>query len=705
MWTAGLAIAIAGILVAVYARVIDGGFVWDDNAHVTRPALRSIAGLGRIWFEPGATQQYYPLLHSTFWLEHRLWGDSTALYHLANLAQHGCAALLFAVALRQLGVRGAAWGGLLFAVHPVHVESVAWISEQKNTLSTLLYLAAALAYLRFDQTRRLPVYFSALGLFVLALLTKSVTATLPAALLVVLWWRRGRLEWRADVRPLLPWLVLGATAGLFTAWIERTMIGADGAEFQLSLLERLLLAGQVVWFYLGKLLWPAELSFIYPRWIIAPENPTHWIPLIAAIVLVAALWRLRRRTRAPLAAALFFGGTLFPVLGFLNVYPFRYSFVADHFQYVASFGLIALGAAVADRIPASWGARGQMVSLAAVAALSLASWTHAQQYRDEETLWRATLARNPECWMAHNNLGQLLANRGATDKAMSHYEAALRLRPEYAGAHNNIGLLLARMPGRLDEALAHYRRAVASDPTLAEAHNNLGAELARLPGRSQEAIAHYQRALQINPGYAQVHFNLAAELARDPNRQAEALTHYEAAVEHDPDFAAAHGNLANVLASIPARLPEAIHHYEEAIRLRPGVALVHNNLANALSQLPGQMPAAIGHYFRALEIGPPSAAVHYNLAQKLAQLPDQRNEALRHFRVATQLEPGFALAHFQLGKQLARIPGREREAVQEFETVLRLDAGFIEAQKELADLRAKMNGVDSAIRGVETRFR
>ena len=262
-------LALAGIYVAVaaaYFPALRGGLLWDDDAHLTRPELRSLSGLGRIWFELGATQQYYPILHTAFWVEHRLWGDATLGYHLINVLLHATAAGLFFLLLRRLAVPGAWLAGLIFALHPVGVESVAWISEQKNTLSTVCYLLAAWAILDFDSTRRRRSYLLGLVLFALALLSKSVTATLPAALLVVYWWRRGRLSWRKDILPLLPFFALALAAGLFTAWVERHVLGAEGADYALGFPARCLLAGRVVWFYLGKLLWPANLIFIYPRW-------------------------------------------------------------------------------------------------------------------------------------------------------------------------------------------------------------------------------------------------------------------------------------------------------------------------------------------------------------------------------------------------------------------------------------------------------
>src|SRR5215467_4647730 len=187
-----LAVLLAGAILFAYLPALQGSFLWDDEAHVTRPDLRSLRGLGRIWFDVGATQQYYPLLHSAFWFEHRLWGDATVGYHIVTVLLHAFAVCLLLQVLRRLKVPGAALAAAIFALHPVHVESVAWIAEQKNTLSAVFYLMAMLAYLRFDEERDMPSYSLASTFFGLALLTKTVTATLPAALLVIFWWRRGR---------------------------------------------------------------------------------------------------------------------------------------------------------------------------------------------------------------------------------------------------------------------------------------------------------------------------------------------------------------------------------------------------------------------------------------------------------------------------------------------------------------------------------
>ena len=586
--------------VLAYLPAFSAGFIWDDSGHVTRADLQSFSGLSRIWFEVGATQQYYPLLHSAFWVEHRLWGDSPAGYHAINVLLHASAACLFAVVLMSLGVRGAQFAALLFALHPVGVESVAWISEQKNTLSTVLYLAAALAYLRFDAGRRPSRYALATGLFVLALLTKTVTATLPAALLVLLWWKRGRLEWRRDVAPLMPWLALGAIAGLLTARFESVLIGAQGADFNLSVVQRVLLAGRVFWFYLGKLAWPSHLIFIYPRWTIDTADFGAWIYPASALALLVGLFAWRRRSRAPLAAALLFVGMLFPVLGFVNVFPFLFSYVADHFQYLPSLPIFALAAAgltlaaVAWPRPVRFAAAGMLL-----AVLGLGTFKQATTYHDEFTLFQDTLEKNPACWMAHHNLAIALAGSGQVEPAISHLETVLKLHPNYAPAENNLGDDLSRL-GRNQEAVSHLERALQLQPDYAAAENNLGMAFAQL-NRTNDAVPHFTRAAKLDPRSGEYALNLAVAVMLQQGFDA-ARPQFERAVALAPNSLDVHDLFARALQQA-GRLDDARMHYAEVVRLAPTQATAQMNLALILRQL-GREEEAKAHYVEAIRLDP-----------------------------------------------------------------------------------------------------
>ena len=563
-------LAVFAATILAYLPALNGGFIWNDNDYVTAPELRSVEGFWRIWFELGATEQYYPFLHSAFWLEHKLWGDSATAYHVLNVLVHATSACLLAFLLCRLAIPGGWLAAFVFALHPVYVESVAWISEQKNTLSLVFYLLAALNYLGFDASRRPRPYLWATMFFVVALLTKSVTATLPPALLVIFWWKRGRIDWRRDVVPLLPWFALGAVMGLVSAHVERVYIGAEGSEFELGFLERCLLAGRIVWFYLGKFLWPADLIFIYPRWNVDARQAWQWMFTAGVVAALALLWWIRSRSRAPLAAALFFGGSLFPTLGFFNVYAFMFSFVADHWQYLPSIGIVVLlSAAVTlalQRLRCS--ARVSAgVCVGLVSGLAMLTFLQSRMYADMVTFYATTLARNPGAWMAHNNLGNMRRMSGDLEGARRHFEAALRDRPDLVKVHNNLGLVL-RDQRRHEEAEHHFRRALELKPDYADAHNNLGS-LLRQRGKPSEAIRHLFQALQSDPLFADARNNLGMAL-RDVGRLNEALVQFERAVRHSPQMSAAHLNLALTL-SLLGRMDEATAHYREARRLNPAI--------------------------------------------------------------------------------------------------------------------------------------
>ncbi len=606
----------ASTLIA-YWPALRGTLLWDDNMHVTRPDLQSLQGLWRIWFDLPATQQYYPFLHSAFWLEYRIWGDAVLGYHLTNVALHAASACLLVIFLRRLSVPGAWLAGFVFALHPVCVEAVAWVSEQKSTLSGFFYFASALTYLHFDRTRRKPLYFFALGFFFLALLSKTVTATLPAALLLVFWWKRGGLDRRRDVLPLLPWLAAGISAGLFTAWVESAprLIGAQGSQYSLTFLQRLLLAGRVPWFYAWKVVWPADLMFIYPHWKIDSGDAFQYLfPSSLAAVAIVLTW-LARRNRAPLAGFLFFLGTLFPALGFLNVYPFRYSYVADHFQYLAAIGIIvpvAAGLTVLARTVPIRSAPIAAVASAVVLLTSLGAATRRQSavYRDYETLFRATLARNPGSSFLHSNLGVILMSTNRETEAAAEFQTAVRLTPDDPDYRVNLGLALAQLPGRLGDAVTEYRTALRISPHLAPAHLNLGLAYSAMPGRMQDAIEEYRKtiteyrtAVQGEPELWQAHFNLGLAYAQISGREADAIAEYRIALQIKPDSALAHFQLGNALHKT-GRLDDAIAQYRASLAIDPDVPEVHYELAYALARIPGRVPEAIAECQRMLLLKP-----------------------------------------------------------------------------------------------------
>ena len=407
-----------------------------------------------------------------------------------------------------------------------------------------------------------------------ALFSKTVTASLPAALLLVIWWKHGRIAGR-DVWPLLPFFVVGAALGLVTSWLERTHVGASGPEWALSFWDRCLIAGRALWFYAGKLFWPANLTFIYPRWQIDPGIWWQWLFPAAAIAVVLILWSLRRRIgRGPLVAVLFFAGTLFPALGFANVYPMRYSFVADHFQYLASVGLIVLATAGLTKLFRPVPVAAALLPL----LLAVVTWKQSTIYADTETLWRDTLAKNPASWMAHNNLGTVLESEGRIDEAISHYGEAVRLKPDHAEAHNNLGNTFHKK-GRTDEAIHEYREAIRLKPDYAIAYGNLGTTLGA-KGRNDEAIEQLQESIRLNPLDGRAHYNFGIVLFKS-NQADAAIKELRLAVRLLPDYANARINLGIALGSA-GRLDEAINQFQEVLRLKPDDPDARNNLTRAL---------------------------------------------------------------------------------------------------------------------------
>jgi len=566
-WLFGLGLLVATFL--IYQPAWNGQPIWDDEIHITTPELRSLHGLARIWTDPAAAPQYYPFLGTIFWLEHKLWGDQTVPYHLLNILLHAVAALLLFKILRQLEVKGAWLASALFALHPVQVESVAWICELKNTLSTVLGFASVIVYLNYDRQRTSRWYCIAISLFVFALMTKTVTAMLAPAVLIIWWWKRGRVAWDRDLKSLVPFFVIGAAAGLITAWVEQKFAGASGPGFAFSIAQRCLIAGRAFWFYLAKLFWPADLITIYPRWHVDATSYWQWLFPASALLLMLMLWIVRRRFRGPFAATLIFVAMLFPTLGFLNVSYFQISFVADHFQYMACAPIFAFAAAVI----ASWleemphfrrlvGYAFAVLSLSMMAGLS---WAQSHIYRDTETCFRDVLSKNPASATAHNNLANVLRQKGALDEAIDHYRSAIELEPNYRFGQYNLGAALLQK-GDPTAAIPLLEAALKTDPNYAKAYYSLGTALAKT-GRSDTAIVSYNRALQLQPDFVEAHTDLANVLL-ERGDNAGAMAHYRKAVELDPNSPMTHYNLAVGLART-GHNDEAIAELRTVLRIQP----------------------------------------------------------------------------------------------------------------------------------------
>ena len=616
IWLFGLFLIV--VTAIAYFPAWHGKPVWDDIAHITQPGLRSASGLVQIWTKLGATQQYYPLVHTVFWLEHKLWGDSVVGYHLVNILLHGASAFVLLQILLRLKIPGAWLAAGLFALHPVQVESVAWISELKNTLSGLFFFLSIFSYLEFDENRSRASYLGSLCLFICGLMCKTVIAPMPASILVILWWKRGSLRARENIAPLLPLFVVGIGAGLFTAWVERHFVGAQGNAFQLSILQRCLIAARDFWFYLFKLFWPTKLTFIYPRWQVG-AGWSQYLFLLALIALLGVVWSLRKKFRGPLAAVLIFLDLLFPALGFINVYPFLYSFVADHFQYLACAAPLTLFAAGVAMAIDSFAKSVPRLTLACALLLILATltWRQCGQYKNIETLWRVTLARNPDCWMAYSNLGSFLLEQGNAVEATVDFHKALELWPEQSKDHNNLGRALVQQ-GRTAEAMNEFQAALRISPNDPDSETNIGAALLQ-QGDVPQGIAHFRRAVEKFPAHAQARINLGNALLQTGQADA-AIEQYKKTLELQFDHAESYYGIATASRQ-KGDLDAAIANYGKALQLRPDYANAHNNLGNALRQQ-GRIKEAFREYELALSSDPGSVLAANNLAWLLATSAD-----------------------------------------------------------------------------------
>jgi len=523
--------------VAAYWPVFSAGFIWDDDAYVTENSLLIAPdGWFRIWFSAHAQSQYFPLVYSTLRLEYGFWGLNPLGYHVVNVAVHIGNALLIWALLRRLAVPGAWLAAAVFALHPVQVETVAWVTELKNTESTFFYLLAIFAWLRFCGGQGPWYYLLALALAALALFAKTTACTLPAALLLVLWVRSDPIGWRR-VAQTLPFLCLGVGMGLLSVWWEKHL-GNYAPKLHLlgGPLDRLLIATHALWFYAGKVFWPVDLTFSYPRWEVNAADGWQYLWLAGCVAVGAALWGFRRRLDRRVAAALiFFVAALSPMLGFIPLYTFYFSYVADHYQYLACLGLVTLVTAGLTLAVGRWPVmrRWQLPAVALLLAfLGCLTWRQCNTYRTPEALWRDTLAKNPRSWMAHTNLGRLLARQNDFADAETHYRAALDIFAGEESIHYNYANLLART-GRLEDAATQYRETLKLAPDKAEAHNNLGILLNR-QHLTDEAIAEYERAIANQPDYADAFYNLGNALWAQ-HRSEAAVAAYQHAVRLNPE--------------------------------------------------------------------------------------------------------------------------------------------------------------------------
>jgi protein O-mannosyl-transferase len=590
-----LAALLAVGTVLAYLPAWRAGFIWDDRSLVIdNPLVRSASGLWRFWFSTKPVD-YYPVTSSLWWLQWRIWGENPIGYHAVNVLLHALCAVLLLGLLRLLRVPGSWLAAAIFAVHPVNVESVAWVVELKNVLAMFFYLASLYGFARgravLSADSAAPAsslsagqwYALALLGFFLALLSKTAVAPMPLVLLGMLWWERGRLK-LADVREVAPFFALAVTVGALSFWFQAQRAIGDEVVRADGFWARFAAAGWAIGFYAYKAILPFDLRSIYPRWQVDAGQWWSYLPWAIIVGAAVVCWRARRGWgMAPLLALSYFVVMLSPVLGFLNIGFMKFSLVADHWQYFAVIGPIVLFASALaktyDRLEPLPRQALSAAMTAGLVGLASLSWQQSKLYRDSGSFWRAVLATDVNSWVAHNNLGGFLVEQGQSDEALPHFQQAVALRPNLAKSQYNLGAVL-REKGQLGDAILHLRRAVDLAPSYVEAHNALARALAQKHD-FYGAIAQLEQSLQLEPKQAEAHNNLANLLWQTGQLRA-ATVEYEQALALHPDYAAAHFNLGEVLRAMGDN-GAAVAHFRAALKIRPELA---ERLQTQLAQYP-----------------------------------------------------------------------------------------------------------------------
>ena len=554
-------VVIAGACFVVYSPAIKGEFLWDDMKYVVGNELLSAPdGLWRIWFSTDVPSQYFPLVYTTLRFERKIWDLNPIPYHVNNIALHVISALLLWLILRRLNIAGAFVAAAAFALHPVNVESVAWISERKNTLMLVFALLSALFFIEFSlrsQTTRRAAFFYILSLFcyALSLFSKTTACVMPVVFVLILWLKQVRFGVRRILQ-VVPFFVLGIAMGLLTMWWEHHHQGMSIVELGLGPLERVLIATRALWFYAWKIFWPVNMAFSYPRWKIDASDPAQYIWLAGWVVVALALVAFRKRLgRGPAAGILFFVVTLLPMSGIFQLYTFIYTWVADHYVYMSTIGLITLVSAAGARLTEKkFRAFGAVAAGVVLVTLSLLTWRQAGLYAKPELIWRDTLKKNPDSWLAHNNLGQILLLQNNLDEAIFHISRSLELAKDapivhphnIVSAHFNLALAY-RQQNKNDEAISHLEQALKINPDDAEAHFELG-DLLESQDQLVEAANQFAEAIRIGPDAAMLHYRLGRVLEKLGNITG-AITQLHLALDIEPANVAALESLVGISAT------------------------------------------------------------------------------------------------------------------------------------------------------------
>ena len=630
-------------ILAVFWQMTGYDFVnLDDNIYVTEnPHVQAGVTLkGLIWsFGFTDSPYWHPLTWFSHMLDCQLFGLRSGMHHLTNLLLHLLNSLLLFLVLRRM--TGSMWKSALvaavFALHPLNVESVAWVASRKNLLSTLFWLLTLLSYAHYVERPNLERYLLMCLLFALGLMAKPMLVTLPFVLLLLDYWPLGRfrpveMEGQGQVaiaKSIIPVSGAGACTSLvvekvpllvlslFSICLTSFSVKSSGIVIPTALVPMpLRIENALVSYvdYIAKMFWPRNLAVFYPY----PTAIPAWQALGAACLLLwvsLLVWRARKKGPYLVTGWLWYLGTLVPVIGLkqAGIWPA----MADHFSYVPLIGLFIIIAWGSDEVTATHRHLKSIIAVSAGVVLFVASavtWTQLQHWKNSATLFQHALKVTSNNYLAHNNLGNILADQGNLQEAVSHYQEALKIEPNFPRAHNNLGRALARQ-GKVDEAVVHYREALQLKPNFPKAHNNLANALAK-QGKMDEAVDHYRKALELEPNFAGAHNNLA-NILEGLGKTEEAVYHYSRALHLKPDFAEAYFNLGNVLAR-QGKLNEAQTYFTRALELRSDFAEAHNSLGVILAQKK-RLDEAIVQFTEALRLKPTFPQAQNNLRIALQQ--------------------------------------------------------------------------------------
>jgi tetratricopeptide (TPR) repeat protein len=643
----------------VYAPCLHGEFLWDDDKLLVGNRLMyDPAGLWKIWFLPGALLDYYPLTFTLQRLEWNLWGEDTSGYHFINLVLHLASGFLVWRLFERLGIKLAFWGGLLFTVYPVNVESVAWISELKNTLSLPPLLLAMLFWIDYDEHGRARDYALALGLFVVAMLCKSSVVMLPLALLLYARWKRGTIRQR-DLLAIAPFFLAGLAIGFFDTHVA--LQHRKVPELPLSGPARLDTAARQVFSLLLFSVFPFHLMPIYPSGLVQSVAAVDVLPWLALAGVLWAAWRHRSTWgRHVLLGLGFFLVNLVPPLVFIYVAATRVVWSMEHLVYISIIGIIGLLVAGLDWLHGRLKGGPRMALIIAAAActavLALGSWAYAGLYSDALDFWQYALRMNPGSWTVRLALGETLLKRGDAPDALEQFQAALRLDPTYVNIHYDVAQGLDAV-GRRDEAIAEDKIAMNLNPFNPTPPAALGDIYSVELGNNAQALEYYQDALKIDPGNIDANFGLGSMLYHR-GQFAAALPHLAEAAQYDPDSGQAHDLLGNTYLNLQ------------------------------------QMAEAGAELTRAVQLAPDNATYHSDLGVYLAQV-HQPQEAFEQFQAALKISPNDSQIHYDLGC-LYLVTGNTNAAIAEYQTALRIDPHLTAAQTRLAQAQAMARGTAPA---------